>query len=116
MHRWFIAKMFFEWVPIPLPAYTRRDGDFLLAQPRDYPEMVYLNTPGAFIFEQCDGRTDVETILKRYMVEFLRGDRAAAAYEVVQVLRQLDRRLIVYFGPPESNHPNAVVPYEQQTA
>lgn len=107
MHRWFIAKMFFDWIPIPLPAYTRRDGDFLLAQPRDYPEMVYLNTPGAYIFEQCDGRTDVETILKRYMVEFLRGDRGPAAYEVVQVLRQLDRRLIVYFGPPEERNPDS---------
>lgn len=102
MHRWFIAKMFFDWVPIPLPAYTRKDGDFLLAQPRDYPEMIYLNKPGAFILEQCDGQTSVESILKRYMVEFLRSDRAAVAYEVIQVLRQLDRRLIVYFGSPEA--------------
>lgn len=101
MHRWIIAKLFFGWVPIPLPAYTRQDGNFLLAQPRSYPEMVYLNKPGAFILEQCDGQTDVVTILKRYMVQYLRADRATAAYEVVQVLRQLDRRLLILFTPPE---------------
>lgn len=100
-HLWSIAKLFFDWIPVPLSIYIRRDGDFLLAQPRCYPEVVYLNKQGSFLLDQCDGKTDVRTILKRYMVEYLRADRGTAAYEVVQVMRQLDQRYIILFVPPE---------------
>jgi hypothetical protein len=105
-HRWFVAKLFFDWVPTPLPFYQRQDGNFLLVQPRCYPEVVYLNRLGAFILDRCDGATNVESIVKQYMVEYLRADRGAAAYEVVQVLRQLDRRLIVLLAPPEELKPH----------
>ncbi|MBI4321696.1 MAG: PqqD family protein [Chloroflexi bacterium] len=112
-HRWFVAKLFFDWVPIPLPSYRRKDGDFFLVQPHCYPEVAYLNGPGAFVLDRCDGNTDVQTIVKDYMVEYLRADRHAAAYEVIQVLRHLDRRLIVLLTPPGRVEPHHEASNEQ---
>lgn len=101
-HVWSFCKLFFEWIPHRLPLSYRLDGDFLLVLPRLHPEVVYLNRPAAFVLEQCDGKTTVIEILKRYMVEFLRADRGPAAWEVLKVLRQLERRLAIDLIPPEN--------------
>ena len=90
---------------------TREDGDFLLIVQKVQPEVIYLNEPGAFVFRQCDGQTTVGEIVKRYMVKYLRADRGRAAYEVLQVLRQLDRRLALTLLPlaePQPTQPRAL--------
>ena len=102
---WHIAKMFFDWTPHTLPADAREDNGFLLVVPQLHPEIVYLNEVAAFILGQCDGKLTVLDILKRYMVRNLRSDRSAAAWEVLKVLRMLERRLVVDFLPPAQDAP-----------
>ena len=100
-HRWYIAKLFFDWIPYPLPGYEREDGDFLLVVPQLHPEMVFLNREGAFLYHQCDGKRTVKDVLQRYMVKYLRADRDNVAYEVVSLLRQMEGLSTLYLLPPE---------------
>jgi len=97
---WFVSKLFFDWIPHPLPAKVREDGGFVLVLPDLYPEVMYLNHAGAFIYRAVDGKLTVEDIVKSYMVEFLRGDRGPAAYEVVRALRQMEHHAAVVLMPP----------------
>jgi hypothetical protein len=99
-HRWYVTKLFFDWVPFPLPGYERKDGDFILFVPDLHPEVIYLNGPGAFLLHQCDGTRTVKEIMTRYMVEFLRSDRDDVGYEVVSLLRQLEALSAIYLLPP----------------
>lgn len=100
--RWHTSKLFFDWVPLPLPAHERQDGDFLLLIPDLHPEMVFLNGPGAFLYHQCDGERTMLDVLKRYMVEYLRADREDVAWEVISLLRQMEGFYALYLLPPTS--------------
>ncbi len=101
-HRWFIAKMFFDLVPLPLPAEVRPDGDFLMVVPDLRPEVLYLNLPGSLVFKACDGRRTVKDVVVAYMAEQLRADRDNAAYEVVKTLRHLEQRMAILLATPEA--------------
>lgn len=101
-HRWYVTKLFFDWVPHPLPCHEREDGDFLLVVPDMHPEMVFFNAQGAFLLHQCDGKRTVKEILIRYMTEFMRLDRDAVGYEVIALLRQMEALATICLLPPAS--------------
>ena len=63
---------------------------------------IELDEPGTFVWDMCDGKTDIATIVRR-LAERYKLERKEAEVSVLNYLKQMARRRFVGIAVPEAS-------------